>query len=196
MKFILRTLAVFVLAVSALHATDLTITAASVVPGARARVVQGETLAGAAVTAGQLLYLDSTAGTYKLADADASAATANLIGYAGNSASAGQYVKVVMEDDDMTVGATLSTTAGIYILSATAGGISPSVALAANMYPVVCLIAKSTTKAIFKITRGTVPATAFFLPASDTLPRFALISRTSRHMLLPRRQESTLALVA
>ena len=195
MKFILRSLAVFALAISALHATDLSITAASVVPGARAKYIGGNTLAGATITAGQLLYLDSTAQSFKLADADASATTANVVGYAANSASAGQYVGVVTEDDDVTIGATMSTAAGIYVLSATAGGYSPSASLAANMYPVVVLIAKSTTKGIFKITRGTVPATSFVMPYDD-VPRFASITRSSRHFISPRRDEIAVALAA
>lgn len=139
-------------------ATDLSVTAANLVPGPRANIISG--IAGATITAGQLLYLDSTAGTYKLADANASAATANVIGIAVSGASAGQRVGVLLEDDDLTVGATLSTAAPVYVASATAGGIAPVADLASGHYPVVVLIAKSTTKAVFKITRGVTPATA------------------------------------
>ena len=89
----------------------------------------------------------------------------------------------------------MSTAAGIYVLSATAGGYSPSASLAANMYPVVVLIAKSTTKGIFKITRGTVPATSFVMPYDD-VPRFASITRSSRHFISPRRDEIAVALAA
>lgn len=196
MKFLLRILSVLALTAVALPAVDLTITAASVVPGARANYVKGGTIAGATITAGQLLYLDSTSGTYKLADADASAATANVVGYAANSASAGQYVGVVTDDDDMTVGATLSTATPLYVLSATAGGYSPSASIAAGMYPCVVLTAKSTTKGIFKIVRGTVPATSYILPFSGSQPQFAAVVRSSRAVTAPRRSESDLALAA
>lgn len=172
-------------------AAPLSITASSVVPGVRAKPVGGNTIAGVAITAGQLLYLDSTTGTYKLADADASAAAANVVGYAANSAAAGQFVGVITEDDDMTVGATLSTTAPVYVLSATAGSIAPSADIGAGYYPVVVLIAKSTTKASFRVIRGPVPATAFTTPR-DELFIFASHATWSRL----RREETGLALAA
>lgn len=137
-------------------AADLSVTAANVVPGVRAIKTTGT--AGATITAGQLVYFDSTAQTYKLADANASATTANVIGLAANSASSGQALTVVLEDDDLTVGATLSMTAPVYVVSATAGGIAPVADLATGHYPAVVLIAKSTTKAVFKILRGPVAA--------------------------------------
>ncbi len=147
-------------------ATDLSITAANVIPGARTRPQDG--IAGATITQGQLLYFDSASGTYKLADADASATTAAVVGYAANAASAGQTVSVITYDDDMTVGATLSMSAPVYVLSATAGGISPSASLTTGMYPNVVLIAKSTTKAIFKIIQGSAACAMLHidLPAS------------------------------
>lgn len=155
MKHLLRILAVFAIAISALHAADLTVTAGSVVPGPRAKTTVGT--AAAAITAGQLVYLTS-AGTYNLADADASATTANVVGLAASGASAGQPFVIVLEDDDLTVGATLSMVTPIYVLSGTAGGIAPTADIGAGDYPVIVLIAKSTTKAIFKITRGVAPA--------------------------------------
>jgi hypothetical protein len=93
------------------QAADLSITAASVIPGARAKPSYGT--AGATITAGQLLYFDSTAGTYKLADANASATTAAVVGYAANNAGSGQPITVITEDDDFTVGATISMTAPV-----------------------------------------------------------------------------------
>lgn len=176
------------------HAADLSITAANVVPGARAKFVGGNTLAGATITAGQLLYLDSTAGTFKLADANASATTANVVGYAANSASAGQYIGVVMEDDDFTPGGTLSMTTGLYVLSATAGGIAPSADLATGYYPAVVMIAKSTTKAIFKITRGSAALSLLNPPHDSPAHRFAFGQRPAR-FVSPRR-ESEIALAA
>lgn len=187
--FFLNLFALAALATSALSA-DLTVTAASVVPGRRARPVGGNTLAGVSITAGQLLYLDSATGTYKLADADASATTANVVGYAANTAAAGQYVAVIMEDDDFTPGATLSTAAPVYVLSATAGAIAPTADITTGYYPAVVMIAKSTTKASFKIVRG--PAASTFTTPRDELFIFA---QSFRHVRL-RREETDLALAA
>jgi hypothetical protein len=159
MKSLLALLSLLVIAI-ACPAADLTITAANVVPGANATLTRGT--AGATITAGQLVYYDSAARTYKLADANASATTAAVIGLAANGASAGQPLTVIIEDDDLTVGATLSTSAPVYILSATAGGIAPVADLTTGWYPAVVLVAKSTTKAIFRAAalRGTAVATA------------------------------------
>lgn len=160
-NFFLRSVFVFsfVAALTAsLRAADLSVTAASVVPGPHPKFVDGT--AGATITQGQLLYYDSSAYTYKLADANASATTAAVVGYAANAASSGQPIRVITEDDDMTVGATLSMTAPVYCLSATAGGIAPVADLTTGYYPAVVLIAKSTSKAVFKIVRGTAAMSA------------------------------------
>lgn len=144
----------------ALHATDLSVTATSVVPGTKAMQNLLRGTAGVTITAGQLLYYDATAGTYKLADANASAATALVVGMAAHGASAGQPIAIITEDDDLTVGATLSMSAPVYVVSANAGGIAPVGDVAAGWYPGVVLVAKSTTKAIFKANalRGTAVA--------------------------------------
>jgi len=172
-------------------AADLSVTAANVVPGARAKTFVGT--AGATLTAGQLVYLDSTASTIKLADADASATTSNVIGITASGASSGQPVVIITEDDDLTVGGTLSMAAPVYCLSSVAGAICPTADIGVGEYPIVVFIAKSTTKAIFKITRGTAPATAFNLPGDDT-SRFAFARRPSS-FVIPRR-ENDLALAA
>lgn len=162
----------FLLLFSALaSAADLSVTAASVVPGARAQKEIGT--AGATITAGQLLYYDSTAGTYKLADANASATTANVVGIAATGASSGQPIVVITADDDLTVGATLSMTAPVYCCSGTAGGIAPSADLTTGWYPGVVLVAKSTTKAVFKIVKGT--AALSMISDLGYAPRLALL---------------------
>jgi hypothetical protein len=101
---------------------DISITAASVLAGTNAIKVQG--IAGAAITAGQQLYLDTTTNTWKLADNDAAAAAAHqAAGTALNNAAAGQPISV-QTGGDVTIGGTL--TAGVvYYLSGTAGGICP-----------------------------------------------------------------------
>lgn len=126
----------------------LSITASAVLKGANAQFQTG--LAGATITAGQTVYLDAADSTYKLADANLSAAAATVVAIALNSASAGQPVSVLQEDDDFTTGGTM-VTGTVYVLSATAGGINPAADLAAGWYPSVVFIAKSTTKAVMKI---------------------------------------------
>lgn len=133
---------------------DLSITAGSVIASAAAVIQEG--VAGATITAGQALYKDSSASNVlKLADADASAAAANCVGIALNGGSTGQPIKFTADDPDFTPGATLSlsvaTVKGVYVLSATAGGIAPAADLAAGMYPVFIMSVKSTTKAVLKI---------------------------------------------
>jgi len=143
--------------------SDISITAANVVKGANAKTRRGR--AGATITAGQTLYEDSSDNfDLKLADANASAATANCVGIALHGASDGQPLEYVYEDDEFTPGGTLSISAaaddGVYVLSGTAGGIAPVGDLAAGMYPVILGVAKSTTKMNLKIVRGTAALTA------------------------------------
>jgi|GEM_PF-511051 len=176
----------------AAFATDLSITAANVIPGARARMQDG--IAGAAITQGQLLYFDSSAGTYKLADADASATTAAVVGYAANAASTGQTVTVVTADDNMTVGATLTMTAPVYVLSNNAGGIAPSVSLATGWYPNVVLIAKTTTTAIFKIINGSAACAMLHLDLPEQRFAAVRVGRVNRYRC--RREDAEIALAA
>ena len=121
---------------------DLSITATSVVAGGGAKTVEG--IAGAAITAGQVLYLDSTTNTYKLADNNsATAAARSPDGIALNGAATGQPVEVLTRGR-VTIGATM--TAGVaYYLSATAGGICPVADLTTGHYPTILGISVSTT---------------------------------------------------
>lgn len=138
---------------------DLSITPASVVPGSHAKLVPGTS--GGTLTAGAAAYYDTTTSTWKLADSDSSTATAGSagIGIAMNGASAGQPVVINLEDDDLTVGATVSMSAPVYILSDTAGGIAPIADIDTGDYPVVLMVAKSTTKAILKPIVGSAVTT-------------------------------------
>lgn len=122
---------------------DLTITATNVVAGSNARTVHG--VAGVAITAGQVVYLDSaTTGKWQLADNNAASAAARQPhGIALNSASLNQPI-AVQTDGPITIGATL--TAGVaYYLSDTPGGICPVADLATGEYPTVLGMATSTT---------------------------------------------------
>ena len=127
---------------------DLSITAASFVPGANAKFRQG--VAGETITQGQTLYLKASDNRLWKADANASAEASLIVGLAANAASAGQPVDYVFEDDDLTVGATLTTTS-VYIASATAGAIAPSADAATGWYLTTLFLPKSTTKAVLKL---------------------------------------------
>ena len=120
---------------------DLTITAANVVASANA--VRESGTAGATITAGQLVYLDTTDMKYKLADNNGAAALRVPNGVALNGAANNQPL-VIQKAGDITIGATM--TAGVaYYLSDTPGGICPVADLASGEYPCIIGIAKSTS---------------------------------------------------
>ncbi len=101
---------------------DLTITAANVVKGSGASVGNGT--AGATIKAGEPIYKDSTdSNKLKLADADA-LATAAVDGIALHGADSGQPIQYCTKGL-LTMGATVAI-GTTYVLSDTAGGISPS----------------------------------------------------------------------
>ena len=136
---------------------DLTVTAASVLASSNATKRKG--IAGATITAGQVLYEDSADGKFKLADADASAALSNVVGIALHGAANGQPLEIVTEDPLFTPGATLSNSItgfnGCYVLSDTAGGIKPFGDIDADDYCVVLFVYLSATTAYMKIIRST-----------------------------------------
>ena len=136
----------FIPALVPLHAADVSIIAASLVPGANAQYREG--VAGVAVTAGQLLYIDTTTNTWKLTDANL-AASGDVDGIAANTAGAGQPLKIITADDDLTLGGTTAK-GTIYIASATAGGIAPAADLVSGMYAIVVAVGKDTTKIRFR----------------------------------------------
>lgn len=109
--------------------SDLSITAANVVPAANAILIDG--IAGATIAAGQLCYKDST-NQYQLSDANGAAALRTVDGIAVNSASSGQPIKL-QTGGDLNPGATV-VVGKPYVLSATAGGIAPVTDLATGHY--------------------------------------------------------------
>lgn len=146
-RFFLSFIALLALTACLAPAADVTITSTSVVPGANAQYRYG--VAGAAITAGQLVYLDTTTNTWKLSDANLSAAASDVDGIAINSAANGAPVTIVTQDDDLTLGGTAAE-GTIYILSATAGGIAPAADLTTGWYAVVVALGKSATKVRFR----------------------------------------------
>lgn len=119
---------------------DLSITVANVL--AQAGAITDVGTLGATVTAGQVLYKDTSDGSLKLADNNsATAAARSPCGIALNGGASGQPCKYLKEGD-LAVGSIL--TAGVaYYLSDTAGGICPVADLASGEYPTVIGIARS-----------------------------------------------------
>jgi hypothetical protein len=121
---------------------DLSITAASVVAGSGARKVNGT--AGATITAGQVVYLDSSDSKYKLADNDsATAAVRSPAGIALHGASSNQPL-TILTAGPITIGATVAA-GDVYCMSSTAGGICPVADIAAGDYNTIIGIGTSTT---------------------------------------------------
>lgn len=117
--------------------TDLSITVAQVLPGSADTDVFVYGLAGATITAGQALYLDSVTSTYKPADANASQATAAVAGIATHGALTGQPIKL-QTAGDITLGAGAAPVVSVlYVVSATPGGIAPAADLASGYYTTV-----------------------------------------------------------
>lgn len=119
---------------------DLSITAANVVKGANAATEYGT--AGAAVTAGQAVYLDDATGKLLLSDNNA-AGKKTVRGIALHAAAANQPL-AIQRSGDITIGGTL-TAGARYYLSGTAGGIAPEADLTTGMDVVLLGIAKSTS---------------------------------------------------
>ena len=136
---------------------DVTVVANEVLPESGVtRMIEG--IAGATITAGQLVYLDTSAGTYKLADANASAATSVVAGIAMNSCVANQAMRIAAPGPDGTTldpGFTV-TVGSTYWLSATAGGITLTAAdLVTGMYPVVIGVGITASQLKLQFVRGT-----------------------------------------
>lgn len=100
---------------------DLTITAANV---AFTSGTTANGTAGATITAGQALYLDSTTSTLKLAQCDGTAAEYAVVGVALHGSLSGQPLTYARTGATINIGATTAKTT-TYVLSATAGGVAP-----------------------------------------------------------------------
>ena len=101
---------------------DLTITPANVVAAGNTSSVDG--IAGAVITAGQVVYKEASSGQWKLADNNNATVEARTPGgIALNGAAVGQTIQVAVSGD-VTIGATL-VAGSPYYLSETPGGIQP-----------------------------------------------------------------------
>ena len=110
--------------------TDLVITPADVQRGAGAITKQVSALS--AVTAGQVVYKDSTTSNRAPVDADGAADMRVVEGIALGGAAADQPF-IVQTDGDIELGSII-TVGEIYVLSDTAGGIMPAADLEAGDY--------------------------------------------------------------
>lgn len=132
---------------STAHAADLTITAANVLQGTDGSPVTQVYTAGAAITAGQALYLDAATSTAKLA-INTSLASSKFIGVALHAAANGQPV-VVQQTGTITIGAT--TVQGvIYVVSGNAGAICPTADLSGGHFVTVIGVATDATHILIK----------------------------------------------
>ncbi len=121
---------------------DLTIVAASVIPGAGAQYQSG--ISGATIVAGTVVYLDAATNTFKLCDANLSLAAATVVGIALHASLAGQPLKV--QTAGVIAMGVVFTVGKVYVLSATTGGIIADVGdLAPGWYTALLGIALTTS---------------------------------------------------
>ena len=140
-------------------AADVSITAANFQPGEGAKFHQG--IAGATITAGQLIAISPSTGRFVLADAN-DVDLSKVIGIASHAAINGQPLAVIWYADNLVPGGTLDMTAPVYVASGTAGGIAPTADLAAGgLYPAVVIIAFSNTPGAATTTTCVFRAPAF-----------------------------------
>jgi hypothetical protein len=124
---------------------DLSITAANVAADGNSSIEHGT--AGAAITAGQVVFKDTNQ-QYQLADAD-DVALDEAYGIALNDAASGQPLTVALSGGNITIGATL-TAGTAYYLSGNAGGIAPVADLATGDRVILLGMASSTTVLKFR----------------------------------------------
>lgn len=137
--------------------TDVSVTAGSVIAGSNAKKTPG--IAGATITAGQVVYREASTQKFKLCDVDSATAEARTpFGIALHGASDGQPL-MVQTEGDINVGGTL-VVGTVYLASDTPGGIMPSTDVEAGDYPSVLGVASAANNLEMKIVVGgaAVPA--------------------------------------
>lgn len=125
----------------------LTITEAQVVPDTAGETRTG--IAGAAITIGQSVYYDSSANTWKLADADALATVKEgfNVGIAISAAAAALQRVNVQVSGSPTLGAGAAPAAGtVFVVGLTPGDISPVADLQAGDFACVLGVGSGTNQ--------------------------------------------------
>jgi len=122
---------------------DIAVTAANVVKGANAKTKHG--IAGATITAGQLVYEDP-ADSRKLKPAKADAAATDAVeGIALHAALSGQPLEIDYDDDAFVCGGTIAVGTAYVLSAAVAGSFAPEADLAITNLCTLIGFAKSTT---------------------------------------------------
>ncbi len=114
---------------------NLTPTVGSILAAAGSSLGSGT--AGATITQGDVLYLDTAAATYKLAD-DGADTTALVVGIALNAASATQPIDFIKEGT-LTFGAATCTAGAPYFLSTTAGLLMDTIPASGNQSVLIAI---------------------------------------------------------
>jgi hypothetical protein len=130
---------------------DLTVTPGSVLFTSGTAPVTGYN-AGATITAGQSLYLDSSTNpaTLKLAQCDGTAAEANAVGIALHAATTGQPLAFAPSGALINIGATTAKTT-TYLVSAAAGGVAPQADIVTGGFFIVRLGYATATTGTFVV---------------------------------------------
>lgn len=102
---------------------ELAITGTQVLSGADADFFQG--IAGESVTGGQMTYLDTLTNRIRLADANGSQDSAEIIGIALHEAAAEQPLRVQTAGNVLLGVTAAPVNSTVYILGALPGGIAP-----------------------------------------------------------------------
>jgi hypothetical protein len=124
----------------------ISITAANVIPSSQATYYTGT--AGATITQGQPLYLDTVTNTYKLANA---LTNSPIAGVALVGSSNGQQTVICSRDPNFVFGGT-STTGNIVLVGNTAGTLQPYEDRTTGWYVTSLGVMISTTRMNFYIT--------------------------------------------
>lgn len=135
----------------------ISITASAVIPSVNAIIKSG--IAGATITQGQALYIDST-DSYKLKlTTTATLAAATCVGLAVNAASSGQKVDYVVSDPALAIGSTQLSGDDVWLFDTTPGALTITKAdLESGDYVVHLGTYVSTTAINLNITIGGVIA--------------------------------------
>lgn len=123
--------------------TDLSITAANVLPGAGAQVEAG--MAGGTITAGKAVYKAADGTIIATDPTSATVAARKAIGIALNGGAAGQPIDYMKLGGEITIGATMTAGVVYYLSGAAAGGICPLADVGVTEYLCPIGIAMSTT---------------------------------------------------
>lgn len=131
---------------------NLSITASQVLTDLGQPATYEQGVAGEAISAGDLVYLDAATGNYLLTDAnDLSPVLADVRGMALNTAAANQPLRI-QRTGRLTLGAGAAPVVGqLYVASATAGKSAPASDLASGWHSTLVFVGYPTNQIQFTI---------------------------------------------